>query len=146
MNFYNYSYQQIFNAIAAATKAGGPVSISVKDFREYIASQIGEPPPAQAQPVADGVLTDSAIERAALKHVATSWNFQPVAAYRTGDYKGTEQFRRLKAFALELLATQPVADAAPRRFNWTRDGMEQAADGAYCYASALSAKPAGECN
>lgn len=33
-------------------------------------------------------------------------------------------------------AAAPVAAAVPlRRFNWTQQGMEQAADGAYCYAS-----------
>jgi len=51
---------------------------------------------------------------------------------------GTEQaFRDADAIVVKWLAgeAQPVADAAPRRFNWTRDGMEQAADGAYCYAS-----------
>lgn len=64
-------------------------------------------PPAPSVPVAVAVasnFTDDAIERAALKHVATMWG----KIGSGGDYRTTDQFARLKAFAREL-----VAPAAP---------------------------------
>jgi DNA polymerase III epsilon subunit-like protein len=47
---------------------------------------------------------DDQIEQAALKHVATGWKQLSAVANLDPDYRKSEQFIRLKAFALELLA------------------------------------------
>ncbi|MBQ5963187.1 Lar family restriction alleviation protein [Massilia sp. ZL223] len=89
-------------------------------------------------------LTDDAIERAALKHVATDWHR---ISHLIPNYRSTEQFARLKAFALELSASAVTAtteqDAA--RYRWLcehghermPEAMLEAMDGAYVKGQVL---------
>jgi hypothetical protein len=68
---------------------------------DFCQSQVESASAPQAERAA--MPSDDAIEQAALKHVAIMWGRIGVG----GDYRLTEQFARLKAFALEVAA--PVA-------------------------------------
>jgi len=78
----------------------GSISVSAQWCHEFAANVAAK---SAAQP--QQVVLDEVIERLALKHVAPQFGM----IGPPGDYKDTEQFRRLKAFTLDLLASAPPA-------------------------------------